>query len=480
MIPSSRSAGNRVSPAEVGTLPYAGFEYDRGAGTRLWINVYFILLIFEGALRKWVFSGFPAISEALLLVRDPVAVLIYLSAWRANLLPKGVFLPLWGVSVLIFSSLGLLQLFAIDGLLPSVVLFGIRTYCLHVPLIFIMADVLRYEDLLRIGRWVLYLAGPMVALMLAQFLVPPDHVLNRGAMGLGAGGIGQIESAFGHVRPAGLFSYNTGATSFNLLVAAFWLYSLVEGSWVSAPAKWISGIALVCILPASGSRTFVLSFVLLAVFSFVGGNFNARLMKVTLQATLVFTGIFCVLMLTAFFREGIAVFISRWDDASDENGTVNNSIVMRFLMEFTDAFELIRHTPLYGKGLGLGSNVGSKLTIGDLDFLLAETEWARNVLEMGPIVASLWLVGRCAVAIMALCRSWISLCNGMVLPWLLLGCECAAILNGNLAQPTSLGFIVFTTGLCLASARTGPVGTPVFLPRGRQTSSGRWLAAPRY
>jgi hypothetical protein len=185
-------------------------------------------------------------------------------------------------------------------------------------------------------------------------------------------------------------------------------------------------------------------------------------------------------MLTAFFREGIAVFISRWDDASDENGTVNNSIVMRFLMEFTDAFELIRHTPLYGQGLGLGSNVGSKLTIGDLDFLLAETEWARNVLEMGPIVASLWLVGRCAVAIMALCRSWISLCNGMVLPWLLLGCECAAILNGNLAQPTSLGFIVFTTGLCLASARTGPVGTPVFLPRGQQTSSGRWLAAPRY
>jgi hypothetical protein len=480
MDPSLGSAGLRVPPAGFGSLPESGLEVDRAAGTRLWIYVYFFLLIFEGALRKWVFSGFPAISEALLLVRDPVAVIIYLSAWRANLLPKGIFLPLWGVSVLILSSLGLLQLFAIEGLLPSVVLFGVRTYCLHVPLVFILADVLRYEDLLRIGRWVLYLAGPMVALMLAQFLVPPDHFLNRGSMGLGAGGIGQIESAFGHVRPAGLFSYNTGATSFNLLVAAFWLYSFADGNWVSAPARWISGIALVCILPASGSRTFVLSFALLVIFSFVGGNFNARLLRVTLHATLVFTGIFCVLMFTDFFREGIAVFLSRWDDAADENGTVNNSIGMRFVMEFTDAFELIRHTPLYGKGLGLGSNVGSKLTIGDLDFLLAETEWARNVLEMGPIVAPLWLVARCAIAVLAFCRSWISLCNGMVLPWLLLGCECAAILNGSLAQPTSLGFIVFTTGLCLAAARTGPVGTPIFLAQRQRTSSVRGLSAPRY
>ena len=41
------------------------------------IWLYVVLLIFEGALRKWVL---PSLSDPLLIIRDPVAIGIYLMA----------------------------------------------------------------------------------------------------------------------------------------------------------------------------------------------------------------------------------------------------------------------------------------------------------------------------------------------------------------------------------------------------------------
>ena len=43
----------------------------------LW--TYFWLLIFEGALRKWVLPG---LSNPLLIVRDPVAILAIAAGWQ--------------------------------------------------------------------------------------------------------------------------------------------------------------------------------------------------------------------------------------------------------------------------------------------------------------------------------------------------------------------------------------------------------------
>jgi hypothetical protein len=46
-----------------------------------WIWIYFWLLIFEGVLRKWIF---PELSGPLLLIRDPVALIIYYRAYRCG------------------------------------------------------------------------------------------------------------------------------------------------------------------------------------------------------------------------------------------------------------------------------------------------------------------------------------------------------------------------------------------------------------
>jgi hypothetical protein len=425
---------------------------------RRWIFAYFFLLLFEGALRKWVFAGVPLISLPFSVARDPIAVIIWILAWRAGVLSNNLRRASW-LGLGAFSVLGTLQIFANSGLNFWIVLYGLRTYWLHVPLVFIMAEVLGQDDLQQIGRWLLALAGPMAALMVAQFFAPPDSFLNRGMLE----GVGQIGSALGRIRPAGTFSYNTGTGNFNLLVAAFLIYSSVNGRWVSPWMRWTAAVAVVVTLPISGSRGFVLTVAELLAFALIGGNFNGRLLRVTLGTIAVGGAIFFLLTFSGFFQEGLETFTTRWDQAiaSTTTGSFSEAIVMRFFGEFLDAFRALGEAPIFGHGIGLGSNFGSALTFGSLGFALAEGEWPRTVLEMGPIAGAVWLGLRCALGFYLLGRSWVFLRRGRVLAWLLFGTECTTFFNGSLAQPTSLGFLIFTTGLCLAAIKSAERGESI-------------------
>ena len=62
---------------------------------------YFLLLIFEGALRKWIV---PQLSAPLLLVRDPIGLLILLEALRTQTqdsLPASIDTPPYLLSTII-------------------------------------------------------------------------------------------------------------------------------------------------------------------------------------------------------------------------------------------------------------------------------------------------------------------------------------------------------------------------------------------
>jgi hypothetical protein len=176
-------------------------------------------------------------------------------------------------------------------------------------------------------------------------------------------------------------------------------------------------------------------------------------------------------MFTSFFRQGLETFAARWNEALDASaaGSVKESIVMRFFGEFIRAFKLLGDTPVIGYGIGLGSNFGAAMTAGGLGFLLGETEWERTVLEMGPLVAVLWLGVRCGFGFFIARQAWSCLRRGHALPWLLFGTECVAFFNGSTAQPTQLGFVVVTTGLCLAAIKSVERGDSLLAPDGKKT-----------
>ena len=83
-MPKRIHSGNGSSTRD-SQLPVAGSgESIFVRGTRWLIWVYLILWIVEGALRKWFLPG---LSNPLLVVRDPVVILIYLTAFAGNVFP---------------------------------------------------------------------------------------------------------------------------------------------------------------------------------------------------------------------------------------------------------------------------------------------------------------------------------------------------------------------------------------------------------
>ena len=160
----------------------------------LW--VYLILLLVEGILRKWLL---PEWSDVLLIVRDPVAFVIIGLGFRSGALTLGG--PMRGLGALwvCFVGLGILQV--VFGNLGSLTVlgYGLRTYFLHPPIIFIMGRVLAPRDLRRAAVVIVVLMLPIALLMVEQFRSAPSSWINRGA---GEGRL-QISSALGHIRPAG-------------------------------------------------------------------------------------------------------------------------------------------------------------------------------------------------------------------------------------------------------------------------------------
>ena len=131
---------------------------------RISIWVYLILLLLEGALRKW---ALPSLSDPLLLIRDPVVLVIYFFAIRARVFPFNAYVILLGIVgglSFLFTVLVLYDYIPLKVILV-VAGYGFRTDFLHLPLIFVMASVFDLEDVKKIGRWTLLLAIPMAVLM---------------------------------------------------------------------------------------------------------------------------------------------------------------------------------------------------------------------------------------------------------------------------------------------------------------------------
>src|SRR5712691_1504511 len=179
----------------------------------LW--VFFWLLLLEGALRKWIV---PRWSDPLLVVRDPVVILIYLYAIRGRVFPRNG----WTVVLLVLGFISLATTFiqlwpyAPPAKVFLVGGFGFRSNFFQLPLIFIMASVLRPADVKKIGWWTLVLLLPMSLLMVAQFRAAPDAFVNRTA----GGGSEIMMSALGKVRTSGTFTFVIGVVGYYALATA--------------------------------------------------------------------------------------------------------------------------------------------------------------------------------------------------------------------------------------------------------------------
>lgn len=415
------------------------------------IVVYIVLLMIEGALRKWTV---PQVSNPLLVVRDPVLLAIYFAAWRARVFPRNGYIT----SLAIIAALSLvLSIYVFSNYLLSLplwvtLLYGFRSNFLHLPLIFVIANVFDEKDVRRIGLWTLIGLIPMSVLMVAQFKSSPGSFINATAGGL-VEGSEQLATAGGRIRPAGTFSFISGPIYYCSVAAAFLLYGIITRGtyrlWILVPA----GVALVVSIGVSGSRA-CLGSVLLVVGALlvvmvvrpqVVGQFG-RLLVIAVVAILVISRL-------PVFKEGVDVLSERFTATAEvQETTIAKGMIGRVLEGFTEGLTNLNQIRAEGWGLGIGTNVGARFLIGGPGFILSEKEWTRVLYESGPILGLAFLMWRLILTIRLGYVSLLALLHrNQTLPLLLYSAGFFLLLNGQLGQPTTLGFLVVILGLGLAA-----------------------------
>jgi hypothetical protein len=408
--------------------------------TGIWL--YYFLLMFEGALRKWVAPG---LSMPLLIIRDPVALWLVLLCWREGLLPKNGFL-----SAMVFvAGVGIITTIFLGHGNALVALFGARIMLFHFPLIFVFAAVFTREDVLQMGRITLMLALPMTLLIALQFFSPETAVVNKGMGGDTDGG--GFPGALNFMRPPGTFSFTNGVTLFYNLVGTFVFYFWLHPKNINRSLLVSATLALLASIPLSISRGLFFQVALTLVFTLLAVSRMPKYMSKMMVALVGGTIVLALISNTGFFQTAVGAFSARFETANEVEGGLQGVLIDRYMGGMFGALAQSGHQPFFGYGLGMGTNVGAQLLTGKQVFLISEGEWGRLIGEMGPLPGLSVILIRVSLTIRIAMAAYRKMTGGDLLPWILASFGLMNLAQGGWAQPTALGFSILISGLMVSS-----------------------------
>ena len=405
---------------------------------KLAIWVYFFLLIFEGALRKWILPG---LASPLLLVRDPVAIYLIILAHQKKMMPASPYLY-------VMTFVGVISVFTavlVGHGSITVALYGARALLLHFPVIFIIGSVFNRDDIILASKAMLWISIPMTILIILQFYSPQSAWVNRGIGGDESGG--GFNGAMGFYRPPGTFSFTNGVTLFYQFLGPFvfyyWLYTKSVNRWLLVAAT--AGLLISVPLSLSRANFFglliVLAFTLLAV-----SRKPAYLTRVLGSTVAIFVVVF-ILSQLPIFQTSLEAFTARFEGANESEGGLKGVLVDRYFGGLLSIFTKYNDLPFFGYGLGLGTNLGAQqfhLTA------IPEGEWGKIAWEQGLLLGLTVVFLRLGISFSMLIRSYQKLSVGDLLPWIMLSCLLLNLPQAQWKQPTSLGFSIIIAGFQMA------------------------------
>lgn len=411
--------------------------------------LFYVLLLAEGPLRKWVLPG---ASNVLVFLRDPVMVALLLAGARLPSSPA--VRRAWagyGIVVLGFAACATAQLATVD-VPPLALLAGLRNYFLFVPLAWIVGDAFRPADYARWLRLNLWLAGPVALLVVAQYRAPPGALINAAPGGDTEGVFLLVADV---VRPYGLFSFTLGHSVYAAWMVGVALAAAVapRSSALPAPLVGVGGLGAVIMSAFSGSRTtLLLAGTVLGVFAVaaaLGRDPVARRRAVLVGGLLV--GLAAVT--AVLVPDLVDHLVERQDVAvASEGGTGER--IGRVLTEFAGQLDAV---PALGFGLGAGTNVAAYLANGRTDRVLAEYELTRMVQELGPYFGLLAIALRWGLAAGLAAATARAARRGNLQPACTLGLVVPLLLVHDVTgQNTMIGLAWFAVGLLLSSLRVDP------------------------
>jgi hypothetical protein len=413
------------------------------------IWVYFFLLLFEGAFRKWFLPGF---SQGLLIIRDPIVIWIYYLCYADDLFPiRNKYLQ----KCFQWTILAVIASFLINQANPLTVAYGARTNLLHFPLIFIMARVLTRKDILLFGQAFLFLALPMTWVVAQQFQGDRNDIFNTAAGGIGY----QLETSGGKVRASGTFTFVSGIVFFYCFSMAFIIYGFINKNTFP---KWLlylgTGATFLAMVTAGSRAVIAESLQVVACFSFLAFYRPSQFGKISASVLGISTiGIILYYRLD-LFKEGLSFLSLRFEEAANVEGNPIEAYFLRYWDMLSAPYYYSQWTDTFGHGLGTATRAGHELAIrfpqfGAAGFGGAENSWARAITENGIFIGLLFLFWRLWITKDLFLSCIKAIKQGNYLAIFIFGAAGPILLFGLLGQPTNLGFAAFGSGLCLASAK---------------------------
>ena len=429
---------------------------------------YFLLLIFEGALRKWVF---PPLSAPLLLVRDPIGILIIYEAYRTGKWPER-WSAITGILATFLLGLCILQLISGDN--PWFAgLYGLRSYLLPFPVAFVMGENLDAEDLHKFGVVILWLVLPLTLLEIAQYLSPSGSFLNRGAYE----GAEQIGYEGARVRASATFSFVTGPMAFTPLAAAFILYGFVKEKFAEKWLLWAAAFALLLSIPIIGSRTIVFELAAVVICAGIAGLCGVSQFFQQLRIAIPLLIVSFLVSLLPIFSEASNSLHKRFLQASTGEGGVTQAIESRTFGALLSTIEQADYlsNPV-GYGMGRGAAAISKLMQGS-EFPAGEGEIGRLMFEFGSFPGLFFILFRFALAIVIVMSAVARAREQEPLALLLVPLLFTSLTLSVFEQPTEQGFMVIALAFSLAAVNARPA---LSVSRHSHVTRLRPRTAPRY
>lgn len=412
------------------------------------IWIYIFLLIFEGALRKWFL---PSLATPLLLVRDPIAIWLTIVGLQKGWINSG-----YAKAMMVVASISFILTLAVGHHNLFVALFGWRIYFFHFPMIFVMGKVLTRADLLKIGQFILWISIPMTILIFMQFHSPETAWVNIGVGGEGTAG---FDGALGYNRPPGTFSFTSGYVMFQAVVGCYLLYYLLMNNTLPKEYQF-SKIVLIILagcyllsIPTSISRTHFFQTGVFLIFLFVAAMRKNKLKSKFLKFAVIAIIAGIILSLSGLGGTSMEAFTARFEGANKVEGGVQGVIGDRYVGGLIGSL-INFQIPIFGYGIGLGTNVGARIMGGNMYSFgfNGENEWSRIIGECGMLLGLIIIGIRLFFSLDIWKRAYHLLVKKYdLLPWMLSAGMMLTIPQGQWAIPTNLGFCVLFGGLTLAS-----------------------------
>jgi hypothetical protein len=343
----------------------------------------FVLLVFEGALRKW---AFPWAQAQLYLVKDAILLAVYLGFIldsRRNLpSPKGV--GLIKIVLVVSFVFGCIELLNPNS--PSILvgLVGLKTYFLYAPVAFILPYAFKSrQHLFVLIRRYLIMAIPVAVLGFIQVIAGPESSLatyvsySEDAEAEGV----RFGDAYDLVRTSGTFSYISGYTAFLSFIAFLAIgYNMGHGWRVKNNiAPLLTLTVVVGAMFTTGSRAPVYTLVATAPVILALAATGRVLASQTAVRLCILLPVMAIVALNLSPR-AVEGFLERADSSPD-------STQSRIFSAFDETIGILSAAPPLG--MGIGATHPSALTIMNVDLpwwlheMVPEGEMARVTLELG-------------------------------------------------------------------------------------------------